>query len=101
MAQRASCPICNKRRPERFCPAQGDKICAVCCGTERERTLDCPSDCAYLIKAHRFEQEPRQPLTADDMPFPGADVSRNLIYEQKPLVSGLAQTLVKFSDEQR
>jgi hypothetical protein len=101
MAQRALCPVCNKRRPERFCPAQGDKICAVCCGTERERTLDCPADCAYLIKAHRYEQEHRQPLTADDMPFPGTDVSRNLIYEQEALVSGLAQTLVKFSAEER
>jgi hypothetical protein len=101
MAQRASCPICNKRRPERFCPAQGEKICAVCCGTERERTLDCPADCVYLIKAHRYEQEHRQPLTADDMPFSGVDVSRNLIHEQEPLVSGLAHTLVKFSDEQR
>ena len=101
MAQRALCPICNKRRPERFCPAQGDKICAVCCGTERERTLDCPADCTYLIKAHRYEQEHRQPLTPDDMPFPGTDVSRNLIYEQQPLVTGLAHALVKFSDEQR
>ena len=101
MAQRALCPICNKRRPERFCPAQGDKICAVCCGTERERTLDCPAECTYLIKAHRYEQGHRQPLTPDDMPFPGTDVSRNLIYEQQPLVTGLAHALVKFSDEQR
>ena len=101
MTQRPSCPLCNRRRPERFCPAQGEKICAVCCGTGRERTIDCPSDCAHLITAHRYEQEHRQPLAPADMPFPGAEVSRSLIYEQQPLLSGLAHTLVKFADEQR
>ena len=31
-----SCPICEKRKASRFCPAKAEKICAVCCGTERE-----------------------------------------------------------------
>ena len=39
-----SCPICEKRPPKRFCPAKGEKICAVCCGREREVTIDCPPD---------------------------------------------------------
>ena len=52
MVERPLCAICGKRRPERFCPAKGEKICAPCCGKEREVTLDCPSDCAYLISAH-------------------------------------------------
>ena len=64
MLQRPACPSCGRRRPERFCPAQGEKICAVCCGTEREVTLDCPADCSYLIAAHRYEQEHRKPLEA-------------------------------------
>jgi len=101
MAQRPSCPLCSKRRPERFCPAQGEKICAVCCGTERERTLDCPSDCAHLITAHRYEHQHRQPLAAGEMPFPDAEFSRDLIYEHQSLLSGLAHTVVKFADEQR
>jgi hypothetical protein len=101
MAQRSSCPLCHKRRPERFCPAAGEKICAVCCGTERERTLDCPADCAYLIQAHRYEQEHRQPPAAADIPFADTEIERSAIYEQQPLVSGLAHTLVKFAGEQR
>src|SRR3954464_8835654 len=101
MATLSVCPICKKRRPERFCPALGEKICAICCGTERERTLDCPFDCVYLIKAHRYEQEHRQPLSADDMPFPDTDVSRGVIYEHQPFISGLAQAILKFADEQR
>ena len=101
MAERPSCPLCHKRRPERFCPAVGEKICAICCGTERERTLDCPADCAYLIKAHRYEQEQRQPPAPAEIPFADAEISRSTIYEQEPLVSGLAQALLKFADEQR
>ena len=79
----------------------GEKICAICCGTERERTLDCPSDCAYLIKAHRYEQEHRQPPATADIPFGDTEISRATIYEQEPLVSGLAHSLLKFADEQR
>jgi hypothetical protein len=101
MAQTSVCPICKKRRPERFCPALVEKICAICCGTERERSLDCPSDCVYLIKAHRYEQEHRQPLTAAEMPFADAELARGVIYEQQALVSGLAQAILKFADEQR
>ena len=40
-----SCPICEKRKAQRFCPAKGEKICAVCCGKEREVIIDCPVDC--------------------------------------------------------
>src|SRR5262249_16974412 len=42
-----SCPICEKRKGARFCPAKGEKICAICCGTEREVTIDCPVHCSY------------------------------------------------------
>jgi hypothetical protein len=101
MAQRPSCPLCAKRRPERFCPAQGEKICAVCCGTGRERTLDCPADCPYLIAAHRYEMEHRKPLDPSEMPFPDVEFSRDLIYEQQPLLSGLGHTVVRFAGEQR
>jgi hypothetical protein len=101
MAQRPSCPICGKRRPERFCPAQGEKICAVCCGTEREVTLDCPSDCAYLIQAHRYELEHRKPLAPADVPFPDVEFSQDAIYQRQPLLSGFGYTILKFAAERR
>jgi len=97
MAERSTCAICAKRRPERFCPAKGEKICAVCCGKEREVTLDCPPDCAYLIAAHRYEQEHRKPLAESEIPFPGVEFSPHLIYERESLVSGLAYTVSQFA----
>jgi hypothetical protein len=97
MSNRPICPICEKRRPERFCPAKGEKICSVCCGTEREVTLDCPPDCPYLIAAHRYEQEHRKPLAENEMPFPKVEFSPNLIYDREPVMSGLGHTILKFS----
>src|SRR6266699_4156288 len=59
-----SYPICEKRKAARFCPAKGEKICAVCCGTQREVTIDCPSDCSYLVAAHRYEDGHQRSLPA-------------------------------------
>jgi hypothetical protein len=97
MAERAQCPICGKRRPDRFCPAKGEKICAPCCGKEREVTLDCPPDCAYLIAAHRYEQEHRKPLPESEVPFPGVEFSSQLIYERERFLSGLAYSISQFA----
>ncbi len=94
------CPICNKRRPERFCPAKGEKICALCCGTEREVTIDCPSDCSYLLAAHRYEEGHRKPLSARDAPFPDVHFSPDLIHERRPVVSGLGYAILKFAAAQ-
>lgn len=96
-----NCPICEKRKAERFCPAKGERICAVCCGTEREVTLDCPSDCSYLISAHRYEDQHRKPLSAGEIPFPDVELSPDLIHEQRPLLSGLGFALLQFAAEQK
>jgi len=95
------CPICKKRRRERFCPALGEKICAICCGREREVTLDCPLDCSYLITAHRWEEEHRPPLSEADAPFPDVAVTADLIEGQRPLLSSLVGALLGAADENR
>jgi hypothetical protein len=35
----------------RACPALGQQICAVCCGTKRLVEINCPADCVYLATA--------------------------------------------------
>jgi hypothetical protein len=95
-----ACPICNTRKPRRFCPAKGEKICAVCCGTEREVTIDCPADCAYLVAAHRYEEEHRKPVPTEEVPFADVRFSPDLIHERRPMVSGLAFTILKFAAAQ-
>jgi hypothetical protein len=46
------------RKPKRYCPGVRGDICALCCGTERERSVDCPLDCEYLRAAHLHERAP-------------------------------------------
>ena len=90
-----SCPICEKRKAARFCPAKGEKICAVCCGTEREVTIDCPSDCAYLIAAHRYENEHQRSLPADT-PLLDEKIPQNIVYAHQQLMAALAFSIAKF-----
>ena len=89
------CPICEKRKPERFCPAKGETICAVCCGREREVTIDCPIDCNYLIAAHRYEDEHQRPIPADT-PLLDVNLPNNLIHTHQQLMAALAFTIAKF-----
>jgi hypothetical protein len=101
LAEKAICPICNKRRAERYCPAKGEKICAVDCGTEREVTIDCPSDCAYLIAAHRWETSHGKPLPESEMLFPNVVLPPDVIQSRGATLSGLAHAILLFALEQR
>ena len=49
----AKCPICNERSPSRFCPALGKRICSICCGEHRQKSIACPTSCEFLIAAER------------------------------------------------
>ena len=46
-----SCPLCGVRKERRACPALGQTICAVCCGTKRLTEIQCPEGCVYLTTA--------------------------------------------------
>jgi hypothetical protein len=89
------CSICGKRKANRFCPAKGEKICAVCCGTEREVSIDCPVDCSYLIAAHRYENEHPREIPAGT-PLLEERVPQDLLHTQQQLMTALAFTVAKF-----
>ena len=90
-----SCPICEKRKAVRFCPAKGEKICALCCGTEREVTIDCPSDCSYLAAAHRYEDGHQRALPADT-PLLNEKIPQDIVYTHQQLMAALAFSIAKF-----
>jgi hypothetical protein len=90
-----SCPICEKRKAERFCPATAEKICAVCCGTEREVTLDCPADCGYLLAAHRYEEQHPRPIPADT-PLLEVRLAADLVRLHPQFLSAIAFAVAKF-----
>lgn len=90
-----SCPICEKRRAERFCPAKAEKICAVCCGKEREVTIDCPSDCTYLISAHRYESDHPRDIPADT-PLLDETIPQDVVHTHQQLMAATAFSIAKF-----
>jgi hypothetical protein len=96
-----SCAICEKRPPKRFCPAKGEKICAICCGEGREVRIDCPIDCSYLIAAHRYEAEHRKPPSTDDFPYRDVQFPADFVYERWPVVAGIGATIHRFQAEHK
>lgn len=62
--------ICEVRKARRHCPGVRGDICSICCGTEREVTVDCPFDCVYLREAR--EREPK--LDYDPKVIPNGDI---------------------------
>ena len=90
-----SCPICEKRKAARFCPAKGEKICAVCCGVEREVSIDCPSDCSYLVAAHRYEDDHQRSLPADT-PLLAEKIPQDTVHTHQRLMAALAFSIAKF-----
>jgi hypothetical protein len=90
-----ACAICEVRRDKRFCPAIHGRICPLCCGEQREVTLDCPRDCPYLQQAREHEK-PRSLEDVDQAAlFPEVEISEPFLYEFEPLILGLHFALAK------
>ena len=92
-----ACAICDARRPRRFCPGVRGDICAICCGTEREVTVDCPFDCEYLLEARRREKP--VPVAEADIPNRDIEVTDRLVEGNEQLLRMLAAALVRASLE--
>lgn len=88
-----SCAICEKRRPRRFCPGVRGEICPVCCGTEREVTVNCPLECEYLEEARRRDR----PVPIDPATVPNRDIefSEELVVRNEALLNALGAELVR------
>ncbi len=93
-----SCAICNERREKRFCPAVHGRICPQCCGEQREVTLDCPSDCPYLLQSRqqRAQAQNERPEQVDPAAlFPEVEIDERFLYEREELILGLSFALAK------
>src|SRR5438477_10155017 len=90
-----SCAICHIRKEKRFCPAVHGRICALCCGTEREVTFDCPSDCVYLQQARQHERTRKLEELDQAALFPKVEVRDQVLYEREPLLVGLTFGIMK------
>jgi hypothetical protein len=88
-----ACRICEKRRPRRYCPGVSGDICPICCGTEREVTVNCPLDCPYLQEARKYEKVP----DVDPRQFPHSDikVDEGFLQRNEALLILIASSLAR------
>jgi hypothetical protein len=91
-----ACPICQKRKPKRFCPAKTETICAVCCGTEREVTIDCPADCPYLAASRQYHLDRRE-VDWSKVPFSDTRISAPFVAAQEKLILAASYAVCLFA----
>jgi hypothetical protein len=86
-----NCAICGVRKPKRYCPGVRGDICAVCCGTEREQSVDCPLDCEYLRAAHLHERAPEP--DPDRIPDGNVEIGEEFLASNETYLYLLAKAL--------
>jgi hypothetical protein len=69
---------------------RGD-ICTLCCGTEREVSVDCPLDCEYLREAHKHEKP--NPMDVEKLPNRDIQVSREFLDDNQEFLAFVALAL--------
>lgn len=94
-----SCAICHQRKAKRQCPGVHAGICTLCCGTERENTVDCPLDCAYLREAHEYEYQRALSQPLGEMPHAQYELTDEFLRYHEPLIAELAAHLLQESYE--
>jgi hypothetical protein len=82
------CAICQVRKPRRECPGVHGEICTICCGTEREQSIDCPLDCRWLQEAHEHERPPD--LDRALLPNQDIEVTEDFLQENEVLLAFLS-----------
>jgi hypothetical protein len=90
-----NCVICGIRKPRRHCPGVNGDICSICCGTEREQSVDCPLDCTYLHEAHEHEKPPE--LDAATLPNRDIQITEDFLRVNEILMAFLAVSIYEGS----
>jgi hypothetical protein len=91
------CKICETRKPRRHCPGVGADICSICCGNEREVTVNCPLNCEYLMEARLHEK--LQPVNPEQVANQDIRVSEDFLREHEPLLIFMGAKLLDASLE--
>ena len=95
-----ACPICNKRKVKRLCPARAESICSICCGTEREVTIACPSDCVHLVASREYDLT-RLEYDWAKVPFAEVKFNRSFAETHGPLLAEFDYAICQFAAEHR
>jgi hypothetical protein len=64
-----TCSLCRTRKAKRSCPALGRTICPTCCGTKRQKEINCLPTCVYLGNAEAHPPAVVQRQRERDLPM--------------------------------
>jgi hypothetical protein len=95
-----ACPICEKRKAKRLCPARAESICAICCGTEREVTIDCPRECSYLAASRDYDASRRE-IDWSNLPFGEVKLNPSFAQAHGTLLTALDYAICAFAASRR
>lgn len=95
MTNNMKCVLCKQRSAKRNCPGVRGYICALCCGTAREVTIECPFECPYLQEAHRYELARAAPPT--EVPHASHEVPDSFVREKEPFIGAMSVTLLRWA----
>lgn len=87
-----ACAICRTRKPRRFCPGVHGDICTLCCGAEREVSVDCPFDCPFLQEARKHE--PSVPVNPEELAHKDIRITEEFLEEHEALLVGAMSSLM-------
>ena len=61
------CLSCGERKGNRFCPVVNGDICSLCCGTKRQKDIECLPSCDYLKKgtAYQLDRDVEKKISSD------------------------------------
>src|ERR1019366_9608238 len=93
MSAATLCGICQKKKAKRYCPGVRKQICALCCGTEREVSVDCPFDCPYLRESRRYDFDKAERPAS--LPFPAVEVDDGFLAEHEQFVGVIGVHLLR------
>jgi hypothetical protein len=85
---------------KRLCPARAESICSICCGTEREVTIDCPSDCVHLVASREYDLT-RLEIDWAKVPFAEVKFQRSFAETQGPLLAEFDYAICQFAADHR
>jgi len=83
-----------------MCPARGESICSICCGEQREVTIDCPSDCPHLIASREYDRA-RLDIDWSKVPFAESKFDRSFATTHEALLLSLDHALCRFAADHR
>jgi len=90
---RMKCRICDTRKPRRYCPGVSGDICSICCGAEREVSVDCPLDCEYLAEARLHEKLAE--INPEEIPNRDVRVTEEFLRDHEPLLIFLGAKILE------